>query len=1014
MFRELKTSASHEELFAERYERLLSWSLQLSENDRELAEDLLHDAFVQFTLAQPNLNQIRDLDNYFYGMLRNLHLLQVRRETRNRLQQLSVVEYDSAEDGLRTIDLRDRLHVQDQLRGVCQYTCARKETSKSASVLILRFFHGYYPSEIAQILRTSRATVDVHLLTARNEAKALLDNPAALSPIGERPKVEVLPSVLARTTDDFLMELRETIFRSRRNDCFSSARLSVIYRTGSAQIETGQLAHIVSCPSCLEEVNKMLKLPPLRKRLATDSLGRNKRRKGRGGDPPSGGSAGGAMSSLRRHARRVFEHKPQELCVSVNGYVQGSQRINAELSELSLNVNLSEDIGCVEVFSEQQVRLLLLSVDDLPPAGPVERSSRIELSDGRTLDLTLKFRNPLPALQVVYEDPTFKEVEALLANPREFDLVVEPRERDLAASSLLPSSSPDKRAPTSFRHRCLLFISRLTGGRWGTGRFLIKTSAVTALIAVIAIAAILLTRHQPGPPSTVSAAEVLHKSALAEEAIAARTDQVIHRTIKFEARKVAQTSVCDGCTGELIARRKIEVWQSAERGITARRLYDEKNQLVAGDWRRSDGVQTLYHHGKPPQIEILNPQSAISNREVWQLDPSAKAFSSLIANARPASVEERGNVYVISAVDISASSANTSAPSAVNSYLAKAVLVLNRADLHAIEQTLLVRQGDETREYKFTETSLEQRSPGSVAPTVFDPDAELLPPSAKSEGEKRELTTPVPHPPTPVTASTDLEVEVLRLLHQAGADLDEQTTVTRTPDGRLRITGLVESNERKSEILRTLAPVASNPALNIEIKTVAEAVIAAQKQRPASSSSPTVSIQSVEANANTFPAYAELRNRFSDEEARAFATRMVGRTREAMRHAWALKRLMSQFSAEELRTLAPEARAKWLSLIRDHARAFERETASLRQELQPIFSPGSGGYGSGSEMSIAGDADIDRAVERLFELGSANDQVIRSAFTISSGGSANTAVRTAQFWRALGEAQSLAARLSRQ
>ena len=74
------------------------------------------------------------------------------------------------------------------------------------------------------------------------------------------------------------------------------------------------------------------------------------------------------------------------------------------------------------------------------------------------------------------------------------------------------------------------------------------------------------------------------------------------------------------------------------------------------------------------------------------------------------------------------------------------------------------------------------------------------------------------------------------------ADLDEQTTVTRTPDGRLRITGLVESSERKLEILRTLAPVANNPALNVEIKTVAEAVIAAQKQRPASSSSPAVSM----------------------------------------------------------------------------------------------------------------------------------------------------------------------------
>ncbi len=1014
MLQRLKTSPTHEELFADRYERLLSWSLQLSENDRELAEDLLHDAFVQFTFTQPDLKKIRDLNSYFYGMLRNLHLLQVRRETRNRLQQLPVVEYDSAADGLRTIDLRDRLQVQDELRRVCHYTCARKETSKSASVLILRFFHGYYPSEIAQVLRTSRSTVDVHLLTARNEARTIVDNPGAFTPMGGTAKVEVLPSALARTTDDFLGELRETIFRSRRNDCFSSEQVAAIYQSASPQIETWQLAHIVSCPPCLDEVNKMLKLPLLRDRLAIDSLSRDKRGKGCG-DGPSGGAAGGAMNRLRRRARRVFEHKPQELSVSVNGYVQGSQRINAELSELSLNVNLPEDIGCVEVFSEQQVRLLLLSVEDLPPVGAAEQSSRIELSEGRTLDLTVKFRSPLPALEVVYQDPTFKEVETLLANPGERDVVVEPLENGAVFSR--PSAESD--APGPFRQRCLNLISRLTGRPWAHWSFLMKPSVITALIALIAIAAILLTFRPTAPPPTISAGDVLHRSALAEEAIAARSDQVIHRIVNFEARKVAAGS-SEG--GELIANRRIEIWQSGEKGITARRLYDEKNALVAGDWRRKDGVQTLYQHGARPRIQLAPERRVVTSTlnadNVWQLSPSAADLLALIGSPDRTRVEQRGNLYVVTYENQGMATSGSG--------LIRASLTLSHDDLHAIELTLLVRQGDanpqsELRspqfvEYRFTETAFQPQPLSAVAPSVFEPEPELLSSlelGTRNPKPETNALTPVPQPLVPVTASADLEVEVLRLLHQAGADLDDQTTVTRTPDGRLRIGGLVENLERKLEILRALAPVAGNPALKVEIRTVAEAV-ATQKQSPASSSSPTVSIQSVEANADTFPAYQELRNRFSDEEARAFATRMVGRSREAMRHAWALKRLINQFSAEELRTLAPEARAKWFSLIRDHARAFERETAGLRQELQPIFSPGAGGNGSGAEITIAGDADLDRAVERLFELGSANDQVVRSAFTISSTGSTTTAVRTAQFWRALGDAQKLAAKISRQ
>src|SRR6266540_1436560 len=147
--------ASHDDLFIERYARLFKWSLRLTDNNRELAEDLVHDAFIQFTFTHPDLQGIHDLDSYLYGMLRNLHLSQVRRATRNRLQPLSVVEYESVETGLRAIDPRDQIQVQEELRRACHYACVRKENAKIASVLILRFFHGYYPSEIVQIMLSS-------------------------------------------------------------------------------------------------------------------------------------------------------------------------------------------------------------------------------------------------------------------------------------------------------------------------------------------------------------------------------------------------------------------------------------------------------------------------------------------------------------------------------------------------------------------------------------------------------------------------------------------------------------------------------------------------------------------------------------------------------------------------------------------------------------------------------------------------------------------------------------------
>ncbi len=178
----LKTHEAHfvadcfaADCFVERYERLLGWALHLTDHDRAQAEDLLHDAFIQFTLAAPDLDEIRNLDNYLFGVLRVLRVSQLRRNARQRLQQLSIIEYDSAELGLRMLEPNagpeERFKIQDELRAVCRYACARKESSKAGSVLILRFFHGYYPSEIAAVLRVSRKVVDMRLQSARREAR---------------------------------------------------------------------------------------------------------------------------------------------------------------------------------------------------------------------------------------------------------------------------------------------------------------------------------------------------------------------------------------------------------------------------------------------------------------------------------------------------------------------------------------------------------------------------------------------------------------------------------------------------------------------------------------------------------------------------------------------------------------------------------------------------------------------------------------------------------------------------
>ena len=147
---------SHEEVFLARYGPLRAWALRLTGGDAARAEDLVHDAFVQFTFARPDLARVQNLEGYLYQMLRNLNISQMRRAGRRRGDEPAVFEYDSAESVLRGADPRDLIGVQDDLRQVCHYACVRKESSKAGSVLILRFMHGYYPAEIARFTGSTR------------------------------------------------------------------------------------------------------------------------------------------------------------------------------------------------------------------------------------------------------------------------------------------------------------------------------------------------------------------------------------------------------------------------------------------------------------------------------------------------------------------------------------------------------------------------------------------------------------------------------------------------------------------------------------------------------------------------------------------------------------------------------------------------------------------------------------------------------------------------------------------
>jgi RNA polymerase sigma factor (sigma-70 family) len=1007
MLKLLKVSASHEDLFVERYDRLLGWALQLAEHDRDLAEDMVHDAFVHFAaITRPDLSAIQNLDAYFYASLRNLHISQQRRASRVRFQQLSIVEYESAATGLRTLDQRDAITLQDELRRVCQYACARKQTAKIASVLILRFFHGYYPSEIARVLRSARPAVDKALQLARGEAKIALTDPKALGFRDSIPQVDLMPARMARPAADLLSELQAMIFAARHGECPSRSEHKEFYGALEATpMDCERLAHVVSCVKCLDQINTMLKLPSLAERNPADSSGKDS--SGPGGSGTAGSGAGGPSpkSRIRKgrdRAREAFEHRPQELCVSVNGYIQGAQKVASEVSELDLSANLAEDVNFVEVFSEQGIRLLLLNAGEPPPHGADVQKSRAELSDGRTLELTLQFRSSWPNLHLVYSDPNFKAVEELDANALEHSenrrsqirgqRSVEARDGNL---SLFGSELITERE--SLSNGFAGIVSRLRSGVFGSGFFL-RPGVVTALLGLIAMAVVISLHVRRAPLSTVSSATLFAQSIAAENAVAARADQVVHRTINVE-----ESVVATGRVPQLLSHRKIDLWQSGAQALAALRVYDQQSQLVNGQWSRAGSSRVLLHHGAKlqPAPGRQISESSIRFEDIWQVVPSAKVFASLLEHDDKASVTETQTEYTINYqrdVDVDG--------------LQRATLVLNRPELRAVRQTLWIKQGNEVREYSFSESSFEVRPVGAVAPSVFEPDAELLSSAKPETGNPKPetYTSTLPLASIPAAATANLELEVVRQLNQVNAFLGEQINVERTSEGLLNVKGIVETDERKSELLQALSSFRSDPAVKIDITTVAE-VLKRQRQ----SSSGLVTTSEVASGKGETPVEADLRQYLSkrgvpteqlNQEIQRFSSRVLNHSFQARRHALALKQIAERFSLEDLRSLDPPAMGKWQAMISQHARALQQETSSLRRELEQAFPALAAGNEGG--IDVASDEAIVRAAQRLFAVAVDNDERVRHSFAVYAGGAGLAPIKTAQFWQSLGNAERIA------
>jgi DNA-directed RNA polymerase specialized sigma24 family protein len=407
-----------EDSFFEHHARLNEWAMQLTNRDRPAAEDLVQELYVRFAGLGPIGEHVENPEDYIFSVLRNLHYARIRRARTSAIDDLSIVDYDSAQRSLRAVDRNGILFVHEELHRVCHFLCERKSSSRSASIFILRYFLGYYPGEVMKVVQSTRRAVDKAILVARSEAQLHLEAPQVFRPSGTGKEAKASN---AADSQGLFRSLHAQIFASCKGKCFAHSSLASRYKQTAHAFTTGEIAHLVSCPKCLDWANRLLNLPLLAERSPDDAIGRDTPQ-----DPDDTNATGGTPTlvasrpkrksqdseRLRKRMRRCLEevqsHRPQRLSIAVDGDIRASHSVTAPLSELRVELRSMEKPGFIEVLSEQDVCLGFVPVETLQPEGGLKQ---IALSDGRALTIRVSFTSESPTIQVVYSDPVFAEDE---------------------------------------------------------------------------------------------------------------------------------------------------------------------------------------------------------------------------------------------------------------------------------------------------------------------------------------------------------------------------------------------------------------------------------------------------------------------------------------------------------------------------------------------------------------------------------------------------------------------------
>jgi DNA-directed RNA polymerase specialized sigma24 family protein len=948
----IEKTPDNEKIFLEHHSFIRQKAQQLLPHSKEEAEDLVQDMYISFVHSQaiPETDDEHRLRGYLSRTLRNLFISKSRRKGTDALSSLLVSDFDSVEFALMAVDRSRLLVVRSDLATICEYACIRRWTNRAASVLILRFFFGYLPSEIMKVLRSRRTAVDKLTHTARLEARLYLTKPGSLVFMGtQRPETPLFPPYLPDDPADLNAELQRRIFSQRDGECLPPSEIVERYSQSSdSTFSTGELAHIVSCSSCLDRVNEVLGLPRLSMRFFSDS---NEPRDGGPKDPgpdasgmsqPTPSTADDERSQLRRRSRENFEHRPTTLQVAVDGLVLGSTLVSSVFSEITLTLDVLHP-EFVEVLSEQGRRLLYL---DLMPSEEVAAEpgfTKVILSDDRTLRAELAWGSGAPVVNVSYHDPLMTDEEG--SSFLEFVPALSAVERYAFAAI---KESAEKRVPL---RKKLLFP--LLDADWVP---MIKFASATGILLLMGGLFLYFFERKSIPIAPT--AKTLLSESIQSEARLILPHGAVHKTFAFEVRSG---------NGKLIESGKVETFKGANPNRQAIRLLSSNGKLLAGNWVDQTGKVTEY----PSRKGLATQDNQLLFAQAWEHAAEADDFQHLAGDTSKISVQTASSTY-----DLGYSEQAPPDTEAIVS----AHLILASDTKRPVAETLRIQDHRQTREYRFQQLTYEMVPAGPELERDFTPQVELA-----------SLHPRIPGESSAGVSGPHLTLEVLQLLSNLGPDVERIVDVERMPDGSVGINGVFQTADERTAVQRVFAPLQSSHQLRVVLHSGDEPLSPETYHK----SIVLEALNPISLKDGRIPLDAELRsallaNGVPEDELETrihvLATSALQHCSDAHREAWSIRQIAANdFSRAELQSMHPGDRMLWLTLLDKHIRAYSVELTAIGSDLTPLFASEKAPFPpSLSVPPVPTIAELDTIADTLNQDSEHLDRLLTSALTLST------------------------------